>query len=150
MTDRDDRQHRSLLQRIARRAMLERGLLPDFPLQALAELGGILGPATRAEKSMRDLRNLFWCSIDNDVSRGLDQLTVTEAMPGGAVTIAGRGRTRAVALRYGRLQVGDPVAIPIEMVKALDVRSFAVNHGHRDGSAARPPMTRARVNTCLR
>ena len=83
----DDKQHRSLLQRIAHRAMLERGLLPDFPLQALAELDRIDGPATRAEKSTRDLRNLIWCSLDNDASRDLDQLTVAEAMPEGAAKI---------------------------------------------------------------
>ena len=35
---RNGNKHRSLLQRIARRAMLERGLLPDFSPQALAEL----------------------------------------------------------------------------------------------------------------
>ena len=34
MTNTDDRQHRSILQRIAHRAMLERGLVPDFPAQA--------------------------------------------------------------------------------------------------------------------
>ena len=67
--------------------MLERGLLPDFSPQALAELDGIHGPATRAEESTRDLRNLIWCSIDNDDSRDLDQLTVAEAMPDGAVKI---------------------------------------------------------------
>jgi len=67
--------------------MLERGLLPDFSLQALAELDGIHGPATRAEVPTRDLRSLLWCSIDNDDSRDLDQLTVAEAGPGGAVKI---------------------------------------------------------------
>ncbi len=87
MTDRDDRQHRSILQRIARRAMLERGLLPDFSPQAIAELDGIHGPATQAEESTRDLRNLLWCSIDNDDSRDLDQLTVAVAMPDGAAKI---------------------------------------------------------------
>jgi len=87
MTGADDRQHRSFLQKIARRAMLERGLLPDFSLQALAELDKIQGPATRAEGSTRDLKNLIWCSIDNDTSRDLDQLTVAEAMPGGAAKI---------------------------------------------------------------
>ncbi|MGH9428710.1 MAG: ribonuclease catalytic domain-containing protein, partial [Terriglobia bacterium] len=87
MTPTADRQHRSVLQRIARRAMLERGLLPDFSPQALAELDKIHGPATRVEESTRDLRNLIWCSIDNDASRDLDQLTVAEAMPGGAVKI---------------------------------------------------------------
>ena len=87
MTDTDDRQHRSILKRIAHRAMLERGLVPDFPVQALAELDGIQGPATRAEESTRDLRNLLWCSIDNDDSRDLDQLTVAEAMLDGAVKV---------------------------------------------------------------
>src|SRR5207244_13513889 len=87
MTDTDDKQHRSILKSIARRAMLQRGLLPEFSLQARAELDGIRGPATRAEQSTRDLQNLIWCSIDNDASHDLDQLTVAEAMPGGAVKI---------------------------------------------------------------
>ena len=65
MTHTDDWQHRSILQGIARRAMLERGLLPDFPLLALAGLDGINGPAIRTEESTRDLRHLVWCSIDN-------------------------------------------------------------------------------------
>ncbi len=59
--------------------MIERGLLPDFSSQALAELDKIHGPATKAEEPMRDLRHLLWCSIDNDDSRDLDQLTVAEA-----------------------------------------------------------------------
>jgi len=67
--------------------MLERGLLPDFTAQALAELDAIHGPATGAEKTARDLRNLPWCSIDNDDSRDLDQLTVAQAMPEGATKI---------------------------------------------------------------
>jgi VacB/RNase II family 3'-5' exoribonuclease len=88
MTDNiNDKKHRSILRSIARRAMLERGLLPEFSLQARAELAGISGSATRAEEPTRDLRNLIWCSIDNDDSRDLDQLTVAEAMPGGAVKI---------------------------------------------------------------
>jgi len=87
MTNTDDRQHRSILQRIAHRAMLERGLIPNFPVRALAELDGIIGPATRTEESTRDLRNLLWCSIDNDDSLDLDQLTVAEAMPGGAAKV---------------------------------------------------------------
>jgi len=67
--------------------MLQRGLVPDFPSQALAELQQIHGPATRTAESARDLRNLAWCSIDNDNSRDLDQLTVAEALPAGAVKI---------------------------------------------------------------
>jgi VacB/RNase II family 3'-5' exoribonuclease len=67
--------------------MLERGLLPEFSLQARGELDGIRGPAKQAVESTRDLRNLIWCSIDNDDSCDLDQLTVAEAMPGGAAKI---------------------------------------------------------------
>jgi VacB/RNase II family 3'-5' exoribonuclease len=72
---------------MAHRAMLERGLAPDFPAQALAELNRIRGPAVRTEAAIRDLTALLWCSIDNDDSRDLDQLTVAEAMPGGAVKV---------------------------------------------------------------
>src|SRR5208282_5919734 len=87
MTDPNDRQHRSILQRIAHQAMVAKGLVPDFPLQALTELDGIHGPATAKDGSTRDLRNLLWCSIDNDDSRDLDQLTVAEALPNGAVKV---------------------------------------------------------------
>ena len=87
MNDTDDRQHRLILQRIARRVMLERGLLPDFPPEALAELDRIHRPAEGTGQSTRDLRHLVWCSIDNDDSRDLDQLTVAEAMPGEATRI---------------------------------------------------------------
>src|ERR1044072_8400670 len=76
--------HRSILQSIARRAMLERGLLPDFSTEALAELAKLQIPraalAAPAEGPLeiRDPRNLLWSSIDNDDSRDLDQLTVAE------------------------------------------------------------------------
>ena len=83
----DDQQHRAILQRIARRVMLERGLLPDFTLRAQAEVDALHGPAMVTPTGARDLRGLAWCSIDNDDSRDLDQLTVAEARPGGAVKI---------------------------------------------------------------
>ena len=87
MIDPDNKQHRTILQRIAHQAMREKGLLPDFPPQALTELAGIHGPATATDGSTRDLRSLLWCSIDNDDSRDLDQLTVAEALPNGAVKV---------------------------------------------------------------
>jgi exoribonuclease-2 len=87
MTNSNDSQNRSLLQRIARRAMLDKGLVPDFSPQALAELDGIREPVALAGGQVRDLRNLAWCSIDNDDSRDLDQLTVAEAMPNGDAKI---------------------------------------------------------------
>jgi exoribonuclease-2 len=87
MTPTEDRQDRTILQRIAHQAMVEKGLIPDFSPQALAELDQIKGPATAANGSTRDLRELLWCSIDNDDSRDLDQLTVAETLPGGAVKV---------------------------------------------------------------
>jgi len=82
-----NKHHRAILKEIAHRAMLERGLLPDFSTEALAELGRIqLSPAIDGNPT-RDLRNLLWASIDNDDSRDLDQLTVAEAMPDGRIRI---------------------------------------------------------------
>ncbi len=83
----NDKQHRAILQRIAQRAMLEKGLLPDFSVEALAELAGIQAPATMDGEQVRDLRDLLWASIDNDDSLDLDQLTVAEVMPGDKVKI---------------------------------------------------------------
>lgn len=77
----NNRQHRARLRDIARRMMTEKGLLPDFSPAALAQLDTI--HAAAADPGARDLRNLLWCSIDNDDSRDLDQLTVAEALPDG-------------------------------------------------------------------
>ena len=82
-----DMRHRALLRDIARRAMLERGLFPDFPPQALAELDAISGPPAQSEVPARDLRGMLWCSIDNDDSRDLDQLSVAEPLAGGSARI---------------------------------------------------------------
>ncbi len=78
----DETQHRAILQSIAHQAMLDRGLLPDFSNEALAELGRLHIPAPTEGGPVRDLRDLLWASIDNDDSRDLDQLTVAEAGTG--------------------------------------------------------------------
>ncbi len=83
----DEKHHRAILQSIAHRAMLERGLLPDFSAEALAQLDTIQTPASTDSKLIRDQRDLLWASIDNDDSLDLDQLTVAEAMPGGKFKI---------------------------------------------------------------
>jgi VacB/RNase II family 3'-5' exoribonuclease len=75
------------LTEIARRAMAERGLEPYFSRQAQTELERIAGPARSSVPGTRNLRDLLWCSIDNDDSRDLDQLSVSESLPGGAVKI---------------------------------------------------------------
>ena len=82
-----EKQHRTILQNIAHRVMLEKGLLPDFSAEALAELARIQAPSATDDEKVRDLRHLLWASIDNDDSLDLDQLTVAEAMSGDAVKI---------------------------------------------------------------
>ena len=67
--------------------MRERGLEPDFPAEALAQAAALQNPADHSSESMRDLRNLPWCSIDNDDSRDLDQLSVSERLTGGRVRV---------------------------------------------------------------
>ena len=77
---------RATLAAIARQAMIERGLEPDFPSAAQQELAAIGGPAV-ATDDVRDMRDRLWASIDNDDSRDLDQLTVAESLAGGRVRI---------------------------------------------------------------
>ena len=86
MTNPANGRARAILQQIAHRVMMERGLEPDFSEAALHELGTISGPAAPTAAA-RDLRGLPWCSIDNDDSRDLDQLSVAEALPDGAVKL---------------------------------------------------------------
>jgi exoribonuclease II len=75
------------LKSIARRAMLEHGLEPDLPAAAVAQLQAIAAAATERGPQIRDLRARPWCSIDNDDSRDLDQLSVAEPLGGGGVKI---------------------------------------------------------------
>ena len=95
------------LQGIAHQTMIEYGLLPDFGVEALKQLDGIAraaapmagpggGDAARSNAAKgagappadaRDLRPLLWCSIDNDDSRDLDQLSVCEPLADGNVKI---------------------------------------------------------------
>ena len=79
--------HRHDLTAIARRVMAERGLLPDFSPAVTEEVAHIQAVTADGDPGTRDLRGLLWCSIDNDDSRDLDQLTVADPLPGGAVKI---------------------------------------------------------------
>ncbi len=107
----EKKHHRSILQGIARQAMIERDLLPDFSAEALNELSRIQAPTIKqgwpegtdgqrdgkpgkntqipqtTGYQIRDLRNLVWASIDNDDSLDLDQLTVAEEIPPGNIKI---------------------------------------------------------------
>jgi VacB/RNase II family 3'-5' exoribonuclease len=76
---------RRFLQEVAREAMRDRGFEADFSPAAEAQVAVLKGPA--ASSGRRDLRDLMWCSIDNDDSRDLDQLSVARTDPTGEVTI---------------------------------------------------------------
>jgi len=77
---------RTHLRELAVAAMRARGLEPEFPPDAVAEANAMAAPRT-TEEAVRDLRALLWCSIDNDESRDLDQLSVGEDLGGGRVKI---------------------------------------------------------------
>ena len=83
----NDTSPKNVLRAIARRTMIARGLEPDFTPAAQAEMGHITHAAMERDASIRDLTALLWCSIDNDDSRDLDQLTVAEAMSPGHTRI---------------------------------------------------------------
>ncbi len=74
---------RARLAAIAHRVMTERGLEPDFPPAASRQADALAGPPTGDGRAVRDLRDRLWCSIDDDETRDLDQLTVSEPDPGG-------------------------------------------------------------------
>jgi exoribonuclease R len=79
--------HRSILERIAYRAMIERGFEPDFSLAIIEELNHPPKLYDVEPGRLRDLRHLLWCSLDNEESRDLDQLTVAEPLSDGNVRI---------------------------------------------------------------
>lgn len=67
--------------------MRERGLDPEFSAAALAQAEQSPDTPAPGPVAPRDLRAWLWCSIDNDDSRDLDQLSVAEESPGGHVTV---------------------------------------------------------------
>jgi VacB/RNase II family 3'-5' exoribonuclease len=77
----------STLMNVARQAMTDNGLLPDFGDAAVKQIASITTPARDSSPDIRDLRQLLWASIDNDNSRDLDQLTVADQASSGAVKI---------------------------------------------------------------
>ena len=79
-------EQRDLLMRVARDAMIEYGLEPEFPPPAVAEAVALREQAPDGA-GVADLRDLLWCSIDNDDSLDLDQLTVAEGEMDGGVRI---------------------------------------------------------------
>lgn len=65
------------LVQIARQVMLSKGLQPDYSKAVIEQATAIQTPAAPSS-DVTDLRKFYWCSIDNDDSRDLDQLTFAE------------------------------------------------------------------------
>jgi exoribonuclease-2 len=64
--------------------MIREGFHPDFPNGTDAQVGEIRAALGTANgNGAQDLRGLLWSSIDNDTSRDLDQIEVTERVDGG-------------------------------------------------------------------
>lgn len=79
--------HRANLSTIAAWAMYSRGLEPEFPNSVIKQLSHMSSPARETSDSVRDMTDLPWCSIDNDDSRDLDQITAIEPAKAGAVRL---------------------------------------------------------------
>lgn len=79
--------HRSDLVRIAISVMQDRGLEAEFSPRVLQQLAAIQGAAVDASEPIKNLTALLWCSIDNDDSRDLDQLTACEVLADGGVKL---------------------------------------------------------------
>jgi exoribonuclease-2 len=64
--------------------MIREGFRLDFPAGTDAQVAQIRASIDAApDKGERDMRALFWSSIDNDTSRDLDQIEVAERVNGG-------------------------------------------------------------------
>jgi exoribonuclease-2 len=78
---------RSELSWIAGQAMTERGLEPEFSMAALQELRAITHAGQDPDPRVVDMTDWLWCSIDNDDSRDLDQLTVAQKQADGLTKV---------------------------------------------------------------
>jgi len=87
MKQQEQTNNRTQLQEIAYQAMIDRNLLPEFSSRAKKELAKIDKVPALSGKRVKDLRHLPWCSIDNDDSLDLDQLSVAENVHKGLVKI---------------------------------------------------------------
>ncbi len=73
--------------RIATHAMVERGLEPEFSPAVMQQVDKINAPGHDLDPNIFDLTELLWCSLDNDDSKDLDQLTVAEELKNGLIKI---------------------------------------------------------------
>jgi len=95
-------------------AMRERGLEPDFPPDAIAQAGSLRDAPFTPTEPVRDLRDRPWCSIDNDDSRDLDQLSVAEPLAGNRVRMR---------VAIADVDVAAPKGSPIDRHAAVNTTS---------------------------
>ena len=90
----EDHQHRLILERIAHRVMLERGLLPDFSQAVMKEVQEMTSPAVSTDHGVvRDLRALADArnpALEIEVDGGVKPDTAGKVAAAGAnVLVAG-------------------------------------------------------------
>lgn len=79
--------HRENISALAAWAMYSRGLEAEFSHSALEQLSLLSGPAKESGHGIHEMTQLLWCSIDNDDSRDLDQITSIEPLEQGCVRV---------------------------------------------------------------
>jgi exoribonuclease-2 len=67
--------------------MLDKNMLPAFSQRVRQELSRIHNVPPPGGRGVRDLRHLLWCSIDNDDSLDLDQLSAAERIHKGMIRV---------------------------------------------------------------
>jgi exoribonuclease-2 len=78
---------RTDLARLAAEDMRARGLEAEFSNAVVREVSTLSDTGANTDPQLRDCTALPWCSIDNDDSLDLDQLTACEVLDGGRVRI---------------------------------------------------------------
>jgi ribonuclease R len=105
---------REALKRLAVEAMRQRGFEPDYPPAALTQVSQSQESAAQPPASARrDLRDRLWCSIDNDDSRDLDQLSVAEP----------RGDATAILVAVADVDALVPRESPVDQHAATNTTS---------------------------
>ena len=72
---------------LAMEAMTAHGFEAMFPKAAMEQASALQEATKDSSDGYEDLTHLPWCSIDNDDSRDLDQVSVSAELPGGATRI---------------------------------------------------------------
>lgn len=113
----EEANHRTLLAHLAASVMSERGLEPEFSDAAMEQAATTRLPDEREASRVTDLRKLPWCSIDNDDSLDLDQLSTADELANGATRI--RIAIADVAASVERRSPQDALLTPVNIQRRL-------------------------------